>query len=299
MPERDPYTSAVEGFLTHLRAERGLSPNTLRAYASDLASFERWAGRKELDPLGIDHRDIRRYLADLDRARYARRTIGRRLSALKAFLGYCVRQGVIANDPAAVLSAPKPEGRLPRTVRPELLQRLLEAPDAATPLGLRDRAILELLYATGIRVGELVGLDVDDLDLEQGLVTVMGKGSRERTVPLHRVASRSLRDYLRDARPRLAKQASSALFLGRTGKRLGARGVRARVDSYLRDLASGERVTPHMLRHSFATDLLEAGADLRTVQELLGHVALSTTQTYTHLSTTRLKEIHRGAHPRA
>lgn len=296
----DELDIARDAFLEHLEVERGLSPHTIRAYSSDLMSFAGWIDRTGLDPFTIDHRDLRLYLGELEQARYSRRTIARRLSAVRALYAHCIECGLIDNDPSAVLSAPKTGGRLPRTVTADVLEALLSAPRHDTPLGQRDAAIIELLYATGIRVSELTSLDIDDLDLATGMVRVMGKGSRERAVPLHALAGKRIRIYLREGRSSIASSHSGdSLFLTRTGRQMGAGDVRRMISRHLSTAAVGLEVTPHMLRHTFATDLLDAGADLRSVQELLGHVALSTTQTYTHLSTARLRKVHRSAHPRA
>jgi tyrosine recombinase XerC len=277
-----------------------MSPHTVTAYSSDLGGFLRWADKAGIHVLDADHRSLRLYLAELDRARYARRTIARRLAAVRSFYRYLVRTGQLAASPAAVLSTPRLPKRLPDIGPADLVEQLLQAPDTSTPLGLRDRAILELLYASGIRVAELTGLDLGALDLSQGLVTVLGKGSRERTVPIHRLAVAALRTYLLDARPQLDRgKAGEAVFLNRLGTRLSSDGVRRMLDRQLETLGAAASVTPHVLRHTFATHLLEGGADLRTVQELLGHVALSTTQIYTHVSTKHLREVHKGAHPRA
>ncbi|MDO8879811.1 MAG: site-specific tyrosine recombinase [Coriobacteriia bacterium] len=300
MSTRPTTPALLDEYLDHLRVERGLSERTIAAYASDLAGLAEWLSRAEVHVLDADHRVLRRYLADLDRAKYARRTIARRLAAARSFYRYLVMRGYSAASPVAILSTPKVPRYLPTVAGTELLTRLLDAPDAATPQGLRDRAILELLYATGIRVSELTGLDLGDIDLVQGLVTVMGKGSRERTVPMHPTAIARIRAYLGGGRPLLGRQrVDDALFLNRLGTRLTSGGVRRLLDRYLAAVGSAAALTPHDLRHSFATHLLEGGADLRTVQELLGHVALSTTQIYTHVSTKHLRDVHKGAHPRA
>jgi tyrosine recombinase XerC len=300
MDEYPPNEALVDRYLEHLRVERNLSPNTLAAYAGDLASLLAWADRESVLLLEADHRVLRRYLADLDRARYARRTIARRLAAVRSFYRFLVQRGFATSSPAAVLVTPKVPRELP-TVAPEtLLSTLIETPDASTPLGLRDRAILELLYATGIRVSELTGLDIGDVDLVGGTARVMGKGSRERIVPMHAVAIRHIREYLTGGRESLRSgKTGTALFLNRLGTRLTAGGVRRMLERHLAALGAASQLTPHSLRHSFATHLLEGGADLRTVQELLGHVALSTTQIYTHVSTKHLRDVHKGAHPRA
>lgn len=295
----DPY-KALDRFIEHLESERGLSVHTVRAYRSDLMRFLEWAERSALDPFDLTHKRLRLYLAELDRARYSRRTIARRLASIRAFFGFLLAQDVIESDPSTVLSTPKIPRRLPTVVSTDVLSQLLDAPDPTTPTGLRDRAVLELLYATGMRVSELSGLDLGDIDLNQGQVRVMGKGSKERIIPVHSYSAARVRSYVRDARPRLAKAPSpDALFLSSRGNRLAPDAVRRVVHSHMESTGARLGVTPHTLRHSFATALIERGADLRTVQELLGHVALSTTQIYTHVGKKRLREIHRDSHPRA
>ncbi len=294
-----PVGELIDRYITHLTVVRNASPATVRAYATDLAQYADWCERAGKHPQTVGYRDLRGYLAELDRARYARSTIARKLSALRAFHAFLSQQGLAPGSPAAVVATPRRQSRLPVAATPEALSALIEAPAATTPLGLRDRAILELLYASGARVAELVGLDLADLDLAHGRMTVLGKGSKERIVPLHQAAVSVVRAYLADSRPRLRKQQTpDAVFLNRSGDRLSTGAVRRLMKRYL--LATGERLdlSPHALRHSFATHLLEGGADLRTVQELLGHVALSTTQIYTHLSVGRLRDVHRQAHPR-
>jgi integrase/recombinase XerD len=292
--------SLVDRYLGQLRNERNASPQTLRAYASDLARYLEWAERTGADPLGSDPRIIRRYLAELDAARYSRRTIARRLSAVRSFFAYLNREGVVAHDPAAVVATPKQPSRLPRLIPTQLLERLLDAPDRDTPAGMRDRAILELLYASGARVSEVTGLDVKDVDLVQGQITVTGKGDKQRIIPIHREACARVRAYLTTGRPGLRpKPGETAVFLNRTGGRLTDGGIRRMLGRHLQALGESSGVTPHAFRHTFATHLLEAGADLRTVQDLLGHVALSTTQIYTHLGVQRLQAVHRDSHPRA
>jgi len=292
--------SLVDRFLTHLSVERGTSPNTVRAYSADLQRYLEWASRSGLDPIRLNHRQMRRYLAELDQAGYARRTVARRLSAVRSFFGYLVAENIVSADPSSVLATPKIPARLPRLVPSEALDALLEAPDVSEPTGLRDAAILELLYATGARVSEIAGLTLDSLDLGQGQLTLMGKGSKERLVPMHTVAAGKLRRYLMAARPELlGSRETNAVFLSSRGLPLSADAVRRIFKRYLAQTGAARSLSPHAMRHTFATHLIEAGADLRTVQELLGHVALSTTQIYTHLSTRRLQEVHRNAHPRA
>ncbi len=292
--------AAVDRFLIYLRDERNVSPNTVRAYSADLARYLEWAERSANDPLGDDPRILRRYLTELDRAKYSRRTIARRLSAVRSLFAYLNREGIITSDPAAVIATPRLDARLPRLVPSDILTALLDTPDPTTPSGLRDRAILEMLYATGARVSELVGMDIADLDRSAGQVRVVGKGDKQRILPLHREALVRVDAYMRTGRPTYAPAPSEpALFLNRSGTRLTDGGVRRLLAKHLATLGVVSGVTPHTLRHTFATHLLESGADLRSVQDLLGHVALSTTQIYTHLGVQRLQRVHRDAHPRA
>jgi integrase/recombinase XerD len=298
----DDATAArlVDRFLAQLAVERGASPNTVRAYSADLQRYLEWAERSGTDPITLNHRQMRRYLAELDRAGYARRTVARRLSAVRSFFAFLVAEGLSTSDPSAVLATPKIPSRLPRLVPNDAIQALLDAPDTTTPTGIRDSAILELLYATGARVSELSGLSLASLDLSQGQLTVMGKGSKERLIPIHRIAADKIRVYLTDARPVLAGSAPiDAVFLSTRGRALSADAIRRLFKRYVDQTGAAHSLSPHAMRHTFATHLLEGGADLRTVQELLGHVALSTTQIYTHLSMKRLQDVHRNAHPRA
>ena len=300
MAERLTPDELVDRYLTHLRVERRASPNTLRAYAADLARYLEWAQRTGMDPITLTHRQMRLYLAELDRAGYARRTVARRLSAVRSLFAYLVAEDITPSDPSSVLATPKVPSRLPRIVPTNELPSLLDAPDPATASGLRDRAILEILYATGARVSEISGLRLEDLDLAQGQITVMGKGSKERLVPLHRVAVNRLTDYLTDGRPRLTTgTATDSVFLSTRGKPLSADAIRRIFKRWLAAAGIASSLSPHSMRHTFATHMVENGADLRTIQELLGHVALSTTQIYTHMSMKRLQDVHRNAHPRA
>ncbi len=288
-------------YLTHLEVERGVSAHTLRAYSADLARYFEWAERAGVDPIRLDHSALRRYLAELDRARYSRTTVKRRLSAVRSFFGYLVTEGEIESDPASVLTSPKTPARLPRLVPPGELAALLEAPPPDTPIGKRDRALLELLYATGARVAEISTLDLSGLDLAQGQITVMGKGAKERLIPVHRFAVERLRDYLAHG-----TSCAGQTRLTRCGVPVqsGQSPLHRRDPPGLRQAArrlagAAGTLSPHALRHTFATHLLDQGADLRTVQELLGHIALSTTQIYTHVSMKRLSDVHRSTHPRA
>jgi integrase/recombinase XerD len=302
--EMTPPNVLVDRFLAHLSVERGASPNTVRAYSADLARYLDWAQRSSVDPVLLTHRQMRRYLAELDRAGYARRTVARRLSSVRSFFAYLVAEGFADSDPASVLATPKMPSRLPRIVPEDALLAILNAPDESTPTGLRDAALLELLYASGARVSEISSLTLAALDLAQGQMTLMGKGSKERLVPIHRAAVGRLRHYLAEGRPALAESSVSGsvpaeVFLSARGRALSADAIRRIFKHYIDQTGSAHSLSPHAMRHTFATHLLEGGADLRTVQELLGHVALSTTQIYTHLSMKRLQDVHRNAHPRA
>ena len=290
----------VVRFLSHLAIERGVSPHTTRAYSADLARYLEWAERSGVNPITLDHRQMRAYLAEMDRARYARRTIARRLSSIRSFFAYLHTEGLVTSDPSAVLATPKVPSRLPKIIPSEAVVRMLEAPDVSTAAGLRDRAVLELLYATGARVSEIAGLDLGDLDLAQGQLTVMGKGAKQRLIPIHRLAVESIRNYLSSGRPSLVSTTSTdRVFLSTRGRPYSTDAIRRMFKRYLALVDAASSLSPHAMRHTFATHLLDAGADLRTVQELLGHVALSTTQIYTHVSTRRLQDVHRNSHPRA
>jgi integrase/recombinase XerD len=300
MPEGTQAALLVDRFLTHLAVERGSSPNTVRAYSADLQRYLEWATRTGVDPITLNHRQMRQYLAELDRAGYARRTVARRLSAVRSLFAFLLAEGLTPSDPSSVLVTPKIPARLPRLVPADALDALLGAPDETSPAGMRDRAILELLYATGARVSELSDLSLAAIDLAQGQLRLLGKGSRERIVPIHRAAGRCLRRYLTEGRPALVRSESGdAVFLSARGRQLSADAIRRIFKRYLASVGAAQSLSPHAMRHTFATHLLEGGADLRTVQELLGHVALSTTQIYTHLSMRRLQDVHRDAHPRA
>lgn len=294
------WGSAIELLVEHLRLERGRSPHTVAAYHRDASAFAvRCQARGLQHPGQVDLRALRRYLAELDAQGYARTTIARRSSSLRGWFALLVRRGVIDVDPAALLVAPRTGRHLPRVLRIDEVERLLAAPDTSQPVGLRDLALIELLYASGARVAEACRLDLPDLDLEQGQAHLVGKGERARIVPLGSPARRALGRYLDQARPQLAVSDSPpAVLLGARGGRLGTRDARSAVERAARTAGIG-RVTPHTLRHSAATHLLEGGADLRVVQELLGHASLVTTQRYTHLSRGRLIEVHARAHPRA
>ena len=282
------------------RSLTAAAPSTVEAYRRDLAAFFTWAERLGLDsPGAVQRTTIRRYLAYLATRGFARRTIARRASAFRRYFGWAKRVGAVTNDPTAGLSAPRGEARLPRVLHPDELRSLLDEPGSAGPEGardLRDTALLELLYGSGLRVAEASALDVDDLDLAQGRVRVWGKGSKQRVVPLSEPAADALRRWLADGRRELATEASpaAALFLNLRGRRMTPRDARRVLDR--RAVAPTH---PHALRHTFATHLLDGGADLRVVQELLGHADLATTQRYTHVSKERLRSVFDATHPRA
>lgn len=287
-------------FERHLRLERGLSPHTVRAYLGDLAALESHAAARGLTGPADLHIDLLRdWLARLHDAGTARSTLARRTAAVRTYTAWAHRRGLLPRDPGPLLGAPRPARRLPRVLRPEQAAELLDAPSPQpSPESLRDRAVLEVLYATAVRVSELCALDIDDLDEETRTIRVLGKGGRERTVPIGDPALRSVRAWLA-ARPAWATPASGpALFLGVRGSRLHPNTARRLVHRALRRAGLPD-LSPHGLRHTAATHLLEGGADLRTVQELLGHASLHTTQLYTHLTPAHLKAAHTQAHPRA
>ena len=296
----------VQAFERYLRSERGRSEHTTRAYLGDvrslLAFLEGECGVTALAEVSL--RDLRSWLAHLADSGAARATIARRSAAARTFLGWAARTGRIPTDPSVRLVAPRRQRHLPGVLKQQEASALLDvaavAADDSDPIHLRDRAVLELLYASGIRVGELSALDVDDVDLAAGVVRVMGKGSKERTVPFGGPARDALQDWLARGRPLVATDRSGpAVFLGRRGRRVDPRQVRTAVHRLLEHVPDAPDLGPHGLRHSAATHLLEGGADLRLVQEMLGHASLATTQIYTHVSVDRLKQSYRQAHPRA
>ncbi|MBW3621016.1 MAG: tyrosine recombinase [Actinobacteria bacterium] len=294
------WHTALEAFRDHLVWQRGASANTVAAYVRDVSDLARFCVELSIvDPGEVELLVLRRYLADLGERGLARATVARRASTVRSFFSFLARAGHVERDPAQLLGTPKQGRTLPRVLRPEQVAALLLVPDTSAPAGLRDRALLELLYATGARVAEACGLDLGALDLPQGLVRLFGKGQKERIVPLGEPSIDALRAYLDAGRPALSGgTATDALLLNGRGGRLGTRDARTIVERSGRVAGVGH-VTPHTLRHSYATHLLEGGADLRAVQELLGHASLATTQRYTHLSRGQLVEIHATAHPRA
>jgi tyrosine recombinase XerC len=299
---------AVEVFLAHLRDERGLAANTVAAYERDVVQFFRFAGRaRVLDPATVDALLLRRFLAQLRTRGLADSSVARKAAALRACFRLLARRGLIGSNPAADLGAPRGPRRLPVVLKQRQVEALLARPEPVDPVGLRDRAVLELLYATGMRVGELCGLTLDDVDLRAEVARVHGKGGKERMVPFGEPAREALRAYLSEgraamlpnARDRSPAHGEHALFFNRRHRPMTPRDVRGMIQRYRAGLGVPAETSPHTLRHSFATHLLEGGADLRSVQELLGHVALTTTQTYTHLSNERLRRVYEDAHPRA
>lgn len=310
--------SLVEGFCTSLAVEHNRSSHTIRNYRTDIEAYMRWCAREKLDVLSVRHQQVRRYLAYLDQAGYSRKTVNRHLSSIKGFYRWLVVEGHCQSSPADILSGPKQAKTLPRVIAPQDMDKLLSraaSQEVAShevaqkkprskkaiqqeAIALRNEALFELLYAAGLRVSEVAGLLVTRVDLEAGTLRVMGKGSKERLVPLHAVACEVLSRYLEQARPLLLVGESPYVFLSARGNPLSTNTIRSVFKEALRAAQLDESLTPHAMRHSFATDLLSGGADLRSVQEMLGHASLSTTQIYTHLTSDRLKQVHHQTHPR-
>ena len=292
-------TVAAERFLLHLDRERNASPHTIRAYGEDVAQFTEYLGEqlgREPRPQDADHLSVRGFLAALHAGGTRRVSAARKLASLRTFFRYLCREGVLDRNPAAAILSPRLERRIPSHLEEDETAMLLDVP-GADDASLRARALLELLYATGIRCAELVGLDVPEVDLDARMVRVLGKGRKERVVPFGTRARAAVIAYL-PARARAAPK-SEALFVNQRGGRLTDRSVRAILAARVRQVALAKRISPHSLRHSFATHLLGRGADLRTIQELLGHASLSTTQRYTHVDMRRILEIYSKTHPRA
>ncbi len=273
----------------------GFSPETIKAYTRDLEEFFRSLpeGREE-----IDRNQIRRFLALVQARGCSRRTAARKLASLRSFFRFCLLSQKVSANPAHTIRTPRFGRPLPKFLYPDVVVQLLELP-GDSPLGLRDRAILELLYATGIRVGELVALEVNDFHRDSQQLLVTGKGNKQRLLPVNFQAAQALEHYLHEGRPRLLSAATNKMWLNKDGGPLGQRGVRWILNKYCQRLSVQHSVSPHVIRHSFATHMLENGADLRTVQELLGHSSLSTTQIYTHVTRERLKAVYQASHPRA
>jgi len=291
----------VEDFLYYLFLERGLAENTLVSYRMDLADYQASCQKEGLDPLsGAGRQAIMLYLLKLKKEGRAPATISRRLAALRTFYHYLLNERVLAQDPTNNLESPRIYERLPHVLNVAEVENLLNQPRVNDPAGIRDKAMLELLYATGIRVSELITLDLEHLDLQHGFIRCLGKGSKERLIPFGSMASRYVSLYLQRGRSRLIKdRLTPALFVNRRGFRLTRQGFWKIIKKYALQAGITKEIHPHTLRHCFATHLLENGADLRSVQELLGHADISTTQIYTHLTKTKLREIYDETHPRA
>jgi len=292
----------LDKFITYLIAEKNASLYTIKNYRHEIRQFLDFLKEQGIDSWdGVDRYVLRRYLAWLQAEGYVKASIARRISEMRSFCRYLVREDILDTNPIRTISSPKIPKRLPNYLAPHEVEALLAAPDTTVPQGQRDRAIMEVLYASGLRVSEVVSLNLSNLDLRHGELRVWGKGGKERLALLGQPACRALTRYIRDGRPELTKEnrATSALFLNRLGTRLSTRSVSNVLDKYAKLAGLVRRVTPHVMRHTFATHLLDGGADLRTVQELLGHASLSSTQIYTHVSQARVREVYRKAHPRA
>ena len=333
MPERrgagTPLVEHLQDFLDYLRLNRNASPHTVLGYETDLTQLvgflasERGTRRRDVTASQVDYPAVRGFLAWLHARGDSRATAARKLAAVRAFTRYLRREGALEDEPASLVGSPKREKKIPAYLEADEMARLLETPDVSGPLGRRDRAILELFYASGLRLSELVGLDLHDVNLSSRMVRVLGKGRKERVVPFNRSAAEALAAYLRDreaivrgcllapaalapreaaprARPaRWRARQDDPLFVNYRGGRLGSRSVHRLVQRYVSLCSSRFGISPHALRHSFATHLLQNGADLRAIQELLGHVRLSTTERYTHVNVAQLMAVYKKAHPRA
>ena len=299
------FEAILLDFLAHLELERGLSRHTLAAYRTDLLQYGAWLASSELDPLKVGSGDLIAYVASLSRREGEREactpaTVRRKSAALRSFYRYLRREDLLRDDPTAGLITPKRGRRLPKVLEYAEVERLLRAPRGNAPTAVRDRAILELMYACGLRASEVVDLEWSDIDLEEGVLRARGKGSKQRLVPVGRKAAAALVAYMRSARPDLAAGGDcAALFLNYRGRPLSRQGLYKIIRTHARAAGLEKEIGPHTLRHSFATHLLSGGCDLRTLQEMLGHADISTTQVYTHLSGERLKEAYFRAHPRA
>jgi len=296
--------AAIDAFVRHLKVERNASPLTLKSYSEDLDSllaFYNDAHARVPEVAEIEVGQLREFVSYLHDCGYAKSTIARRLACLRSFLRFCRREKLIDGDPALGLRTPRGGKKLPHFLSAEQATTLVEAPSSTTPAGLRDRAILEVFYSSGIRVAELVGLDVSDWDRDASILRVLGKGRKERIAPIGRHAEKALRDWLavRAPGPNAPPDEHDALFLNRFGGRLTTRSVARMLIKHRPAAGLGKGTSPHTLRHTFATHLLDGGADLRSVQELLGHKSLTTTQIYTHVSTRRLRDTYQQAHPHA
>lgn len=294
--------SSLKLFIQYLSVERGLARNTLESYERDLTHYLDYIGKQGVRSLEESTKShIVHYLLKLKQLGRAPATVSRNTVSIRAFYQFLVRERLIPHDPSLHMETPKLEKRLPKVLTVEEVERLLEAPDPSGPGGMRDKAMLELLYATGIRVSELISLNLGDVNLGMGFVRCIGKGSKERIIPLGKIAARWLGSYADTMRPLLLRKAKAedALFINHLGTRLTRQGFWKIIKRYAREAGIDKEITPHTLRHSFATHLLENGADLRAVQEMLGHADISTTQIYTHVTKSRMKQIYDRTHPRA
>jgi integrase/recombinase XerD len=292
--------NVLNEFLTYLQVEKGLSQNTVQSYRYDLKNFASFLEEQDCCLVNATQKIIFDFLNDQRQQKKSARTCSRKLAAIRSFYRFLLQERRITADPTENLNSPKLEKSLPRVLSVEDVEILLSQPDLSSVLGLRDKAMLELLYATGMRVSEMLGLNTEHLNLDLGFVRCLGKGSKERIIPVGEVAVRYIREYLSRARLKLRKNAwERAVFLNRHGKRLSRQGFWKILKGYARKAGIPKEITPHVLRHSFATHLLENGADLRAVQEMLGHADITTTQIYTHLSQRKLREVYDKAHPRA
>jgi integrase/recombinase XerD len=288
----------IDSFLEYMVVERSAPENTLSAYESDLRAFFAWMERQGKDVTGLDPADIATYSSDCRSKKLKSTSISRKLSALRQFYRFLLEEGGIVKDPTREMAAPKRGKYLPQVLSSDEVERLLNAPDPATPLGIRDKAMIELLYATGLRVSELVGLKVHMLNLNVGYLLCRGKGNKERLVPIGESALKWVKEYLALARPSLARDSSDVLFYSNRGTGMTRQNFWYMIQRYAAQAGILKHISPHVLRHSFATHLLAGGADLRSVQMMLGHADISTTQIYTHVNAARLKEIHEQFHPR-
>ena len=300
---------ALTEFLQHLKYERNMSPHTLRNYESDLEQFRQFLfgieKRGDIPVEQIDRLTIREWMASLHAAGKKKASIARKLASLRTLFQFLIREGKLESNPAKMVATPKIERKLPNHLSMEDAVRFIETPDANTDLGRRDRAILEFLYATGIRVGELVSIDLTDIDLRERMVRVLGKRRKERIVPFHEHALQALMHYLTESRPIFLNNSpvtvrdDKACFLNYQGTRITTRSVGRMIDKYIKQCADVHKISPHSLRHTFATHMLDSGADLRDIQELLGHARLSTTQIYTQVSMEKMIDVYSMAHPKA
>ncbi len=300
-PDETAWPALVNEYLVYIKVEKGLSPRTVEAYGRDLRRWSDFISRcGKSTPQEVEREEITLFLEEMRGRGLSPRSLARTTATLRSFQRFLVEEGIYGSLPATDLPSPRHAHILPRVLSQEEVERLLEQPILEDPPGLRDKAILESLYGTGIRISELTGLDLEDMDLRERELRVLGKGARERVVPIGDAAAAALREYVGLGRPKLARDSSQrALFLNQRGGRLTRQGAWELVKKYAGRVGLREKITPHTLRHSYATHLLENGADLRYIQELLGHVSISTTQIYTHVSKARVRESYLKAHPHA